>query len=177
MKKKLNLGCGYDYKVGWINLDFHKRPRIDVIYDVRKLPLPFEDNVFDKILCDNLLEHLTFDECYNLLKDLNRILKKGGVLLIKVPFYNSPNNYNTLSHSICFSYTSIYPFTYNSGSDFTLNYVVGYMKERTTTLGKLIPNFHLFTMKINGIKISFRQYLSYYIPNIVDELTFKLIKV
>jgi len=28
--KKLNLGCGNDYRKGWINVDFNKKVKADV---------------------------------------------------------------------------------------------------------------------------------------------------
>lgn len=48
---KLNLGCGTDIRKGWINLDIAKLDGIDVIHDVNNVPLPFEDNTFDYVLC------------------------------------------------------------------------------------------------------------------------------
>ena len=46
---KLNLGCGTDYKKGWINIDNNSDDNIeklDLNWDLRK-PLPFKDNSVD----------------------------------------------------------------------------------------------------------------------------------
>jgi len=89
-RKKLNLGCGTNIKQGWINLDRSQLPGVDVVHDIEKLPLPFGEEQFDEIRCDNILEHI---EYIPVLKDLYRILKIGGVLSIRVPHFTSRNNY------------------------------------------------------------------------------------
>ena len=57
-EKKLNVGCGANIKTGWINMDCVELPGVDVVHDIENLPLPFEDEEFDEIRCDNILEHI-----------------------------------------------------------------------------------------------------------------------
>jgi SAM-dependent methyltransferase len=47
--------------------------------------LPFEDAVFDRALCLDVLEHLTFEEQPRALAELFRVLKPGGDLLVSIP--------------------------------------------------------------------------------------------
>jgi SAM-dependent methyltransferase len=47
--------------------------------------LPFGDASFDRALCLDVLEHLTFEEQPRALAELFRVLKSGGELLISVP--------------------------------------------------------------------------------------------
>ena len=47
--------------------------------------LPFEDAIFDRALCLDVLEHLTFDEQPRALAELFRVLKPGGDLLVSIP--------------------------------------------------------------------------------------------
>lgn len=47
------------------------------------LTLPFADNTFDKIICSEVLEHIPDYE--GALKEINRILKPGGLLCASVP--------------------------------------------------------------------------------------------
>ena len=47
--------------------------------------LPFGDASFDRALCLDVLEHLTFEEQPRALAELFRVLKNGGELLVSVP--------------------------------------------------------------------------------------------
>jgi SAM-dependent methyltransferase len=75
-------------------------PGVDVVYDLENVPLPFKDEQFDEIRCDAVLEHI---EYIPVLKDLFRILKKGGKIRIRVPHFTSRNNYRDPTHKKLFS--------------------------------------------------------------------------
>jgi len=47
--------------------------------------LPFPDGTFDRALCLDVLEHLSFEEQPRALAELFRTLKRGGELLVSVP--------------------------------------------------------------------------------------------
>jgi 2-polyprenyl-3-methyl-5-hydroxy-6-metoxy-1,4-benzoquinol methylase len=47
--------------------------------------LPYAEASFDRALCLDVLEHLTFDEQQRALGELCRVLKPGGELLVSVP--------------------------------------------------------------------------------------------
>ena len=47
--------------------------------------LPFADGSFDRALCLDVLEHLTYEEQPRALAELFRVLKSGGDLLVSVP--------------------------------------------------------------------------------------------
>jgi SAM-dependent methyltransferase len=47
--------------------------------------LPFPDGAFERALCLDVLEHLTFEEQPVALAELHRILRPGGELLVSVP--------------------------------------------------------------------------------------------
>ena len=55
---KINLGCGANIMKGWINLDCAALAGVDVVHDLNVLPLPFEDECADEILCEDVLEHV-----------------------------------------------------------------------------------------------------------------------
>ncbi|HXP51710.1 MAG TPA: methyltransferase domain-containing protein, partial [Bacteroidia bacterium] len=84
--KKLNLGCGIDYREGFVNVDFHSHIKIDVQHDLNIVPYPFKDEEFDFILASHVLEHL--DKPFVIMKELHRILKKDGKLHLKVPHFS-----------------------------------------------------------------------------------------
>lgn len=97
---KLNIGCGHDVKQGWVNLDISPIEGVDVVHDLSDLPLPFEDNTFDYILCMDVLEHL---EYIPVLKDLHRILKPSGTIKIQVPHFTSRYSFGDPTHRKLFS--------------------------------------------------------------------------
>ena len=76
---KLNLGCGYDCREGQINLDKEQKDGVEVVHDLNEIPLPFEDEKFDFILCQDVLEHVNV---VLLMNEINRILKKGTITVI-----------------------------------------------------------------------------------------------
>ncbi len=84
--RKLNLGCGEDFKDGFVNVDFHSHVRIDVQHDLNAFPYPFEDASFDHVLASHVLEHL--DRPFVVMKELHRLLKPGGTLTVKVPHFS-----------------------------------------------------------------------------------------
>lgn len=104
--KMMDFGCGTKpYKPLFVNVteyigvDYageghsHANEEIDVYYNGKTIPFP--DNTFDSILTSEVLEHI-----YNLeeiLKELHRVLKPGGKILISVPFawneHEMPNDF------------------------------------------------------------------------------------
>lgn len=97
---KLNIGCGNNILPGWINLDISALPGVDIVHDVEKLPFPFFDEQFDEILCQDILEHV---EYVPILRDIYRIMKKGGALAIRVPHFTSKHNFIDPTHKKMFS--------------------------------------------------------------------------
>lgn len=84
---KLNLGCGTDYKDGWINIDNNSDnniSKLDLNWDLR-YPLPFRDNSVDYIFNEHFIEHLTVEEGQSAIKDCMRVLRPGGVLRMATP--------------------------------------------------------------------------------------------
>lgn len=58
----------------------------DLVLDVRSMP-EIKDESFDCIFCSGVLEHI--DDYQQALKELHRILKKKGILLLGLPFRQS----------------------------------------------------------------------------------------
>lgn len=96
MPRKLNLGCGTDKKVGYINLDWTPLVHPDVAHDLNAFPYPFEDNAFDLVEAYHVLEHL--DRPFAVMTELHRILKPGGTLHIKVPHFSRGMTHPEHSH-------------------------------------------------------------------------------
>ena len=70
----------YDLSVIYSNLSRDKNP--DVQGDADQLS--FQDNCFDALICSELLEHVA--DPPTVLRETHRVLKRGGTLMICVPF-------------------------------------------------------------------------------------------
>jgi predicted SAM-dependent methyltransferase len=88
---KLHLGCGTQYKSGWINIDSKgvelpgsHETIVDIEWNLVKT-LPIHDESVDFIFHDDFFEHLTYNEGPQLLKDHYNSLKIGGVLRVNQP--------------------------------------------------------------------------------------------
>ena len=86
MPRRLNLGCGDFPKDGFLNVDLRPAPGVQLIHDLSELPYPFEDEQFDRIEADHVLEHLP--EVFPVMRELHRILSPTGKLVIRVPHFS-----------------------------------------------------------------------------------------
>ncbi len=82
--RKLNLGCGWDHRPGYINVDFVPHHKPDLLADVRDLSM-FPADHFDEILAQDVLEHLERTEIDSALEEWARLLRPGGELFVRVP--------------------------------------------------------------------------------------------
>ena len=76
----------------------HSNENIDFYYD--GTTLPFADESFDSLLSSEVFEHVPHLE--HTMKELTRVLKKGGQILITVPFsfpeHEMPHDYRRLTY-------------------------------------------------------------------------------
>ncbi|MFH0892339.1 MAG: class I SAM-dependent methyltransferase [Candidatus Falkowbacteria bacterium] len=84
--KKLNLGSGEDKKEGYVNMDWNELTKPDIKHDLSEPPYPFTDGYFDMIEANHILEHL--DNPFVIMKELHRLLKPGGRLIVRVPHFS-----------------------------------------------------------------------------------------
>jgi len=78
----LELGGGINKKKGWINIDLYGKGNLHL--DLRR-PMPFPDNSVDRIYTEHFLEHFSYTDLIELLKECFRILKVGGTFSSAVP--------------------------------------------------------------------------------------------
>ena len=99
--RALNIGCGDRPRaaedVRWENLDQSERVGVDVVRDIRR-GLPFEDESFDHVLMDNVLEHLVSEDAIFVLNEIGRVLRPGGTAEIIVPHANSQGAHQDPTH-------------------------------------------------------------------------------
>lgn len=88
MNKKLHLGCGERFLEGYIHIDFNYYPHIDYQCSIDNLYM-FEDNSIDLIYSSHNIEYFDRDEIITVLQEWKRVLKKGGILRLAVPDFES----------------------------------------------------------------------------------------
>lgn len=103
-KKNLHFGCGNKPLKGFINVDFYNKTYADEIVDLNK-ELPYLSESIDLIYSDNVFEHI--NNLLELIRECNRVLKKGGVLIIKVPYFKSKHAFVDPTHIKFFTIQSM----------------------------------------------------------------------
>jgi len=83
---KLNLGCGAYKKQGYVNVDGYKKYEPEVLHDLNVFPYPFQDDYFDVIEADHILEHL--EQPLRVICELHRITRKGATITIRCPHFS-----------------------------------------------------------------------------------------
>lgn len=79
-----NLGAGGEYNPYEVSVDLREDPHISFRADIRKLPEDWE-NQFDIVKANHVLEHLSYVQTAEVLREWIRILKPGGWLKLNVP--------------------------------------------------------------------------------------------
>ena len=107
--KSLDLGCGKRKYSGAIGLDINPLNDADVISDLDYLVYPFKSEIFDIVICENVLEHLK--EPLHAMEEIYRILKPGGIVKILTPHFSSDDSFSDITHRYHFSFRSFDLFT------------------------------------------------------------------
>jgi len=93
---KILLGCGAEFRTGWVHVDRCVGAQVDVVHDLDSLPWPFADHVATRIEAIDVLEHLTdtvafMNECW-------RILHPDGTLFVQAVGWQSENLWRDPTH-------------------------------------------------------------------------------
>lgn len=82
--RRLHWGCGSWRPEGWVNSDIHEGEGIDWICDIRD-GLPCGDDHFDYAVSVHALPMIPIPQLVEVLEELRRVLKPGGVLRLCLP--------------------------------------------------------------------------------------------
>jgi len=101
----IDIGCGRKKMTGSIGIDFSAMSDADIVLDLNKEKLPFEDNSIDFAFSSHALEHLTLDGFFNVLSEVYRVLKPEGQFKLVVPYFTTTANFANPFHNnnICFN--------------------------------------------------------------------------
>lgn len=147
---KLNLGAGEDRKDGYINIDWNPLAQPDAVHDLNSFPYPFVDNFFDLAEASHVLEHL--DKPFLVMKELNRIIKPGGKLIIKVPHFSRGFTHAEHSHGFDVTFPLYFNPTFTKSGFFGVEFKLESLKLRWLAFFHLLPNMGYGRVSIAGLK-------------------------
>lgn len=98
--RKLNMGCGFRKLSDHWNVDVEKKCNPDQVLDLEQTPWPFEDDSFDRITADNVLEHLgqTPRVFTAVMKEMYRVSNDGAEWFINVPHHRCDLYWDDYTH-------------------------------------------------------------------------------
>lgn len=99
--KRLNIGCGYLQRDGWINLDLVPLAGVDVVWDLANTPWPFDDESVQEIYAKDVIEHLP--SLTRVMTEIHRVLAPGGSVEIRVPHFTSKDAFGDPTHMQIFT--------------------------------------------------------------------------
>ncbi|WP_422823455.1 class I SAM-dependent methyltransferase [Variovorax rhizosphaerae] len=80
----MNLGCGYDVRPGYLNVDLHERHGPDLVANVLSLGM-LPSGKFAEIVAQDVLEHVERQQVHVALTAWARLLAPEGVIQVRVP--------------------------------------------------------------------------------------------
>lgn len=91
----------------YMGLDITAGANVDVVAE--PYDYPFEDEYFDLVVSANCLEHVP--EPHRWARELRRILKKGGTLIVTAPhnihYHNPPHYWNIRKDALAFLFAKL----------------------------------------------------------------------
>jgi len=81
---RVNLGCGFDKREGFLNVDINDEHAPDLVCDVTNLNV-LPSSYYQFALANDILEHIPRLKTRNVVKEWNRILQINGKLELRVP--------------------------------------------------------------------------------------------
>ena len=100
--KVLDVGCSRNKIQGAIGIDIDPTSHADILHDLNQYPYPIEENSFDTIYAQHIIEHV--NDPIRFTQELYRILKPGGTAIFETPHFSSRVAYSEPQHKFFFSY-------------------------------------------------------------------------
>lgn len=94
---RLNIGCGRDYREGWVNIDISRECKADLYLDIRTAGLgaiyqnadlvaAFPEGSVQEVYISGVLEQILENEhLVHAMQECHRVLKPGGTMRVIVP--------------------------------------------------------------------------------------------
>ena len=92
----LDVGCGSAKHPGAVGLDISADTDADVVHDLDEFPYPIEDDSFDQVLLQDVIEHVR--EPIKVMDELHRICRPGARIQLRTPHFSSILAYSDPTH-------------------------------------------------------------------------------
>ena len=102
----LDLGCGSQKYPGAFGVDISADTDADLVRDLDQVPYPLEDDGFDCVLMQDVIEHLA--NPYDVMAEVHRISRPGARVLLRTPHFSSVLAYTDPTHKHAFSSAAIH---------------------------------------------------------------------
>ena len=163
---KLNLGASQTYIPGFINIDISNRA--DILLNLGRDKLPFEDNSVDVIFSYHTLEHIA--DYLFCISEIYRVLKHSGHLLVGVP-------YVTLTE-----YNLVNPYHLHNFSEFSFDFfdpdkLKGSASEDNPVLFKKVFHRFHYIGRYASLPLPLRDWCRRHLFNVVREIDFGLVAI
>lgn len=160
----INMGAGITRIAEAINIDVSAKADISLNLGVDSLP--FDDESVDLIFSDHTIEHV--ENYINLIEEIHRVLKKGGCLLVGVP-------YVTLT-----KYHLVNPYHLHNFNEFSFDFfdptkLRGSAAEDGTVDLRKLNHFYGYLGLFKFMPL-LRNFLRRYLFNVVRDIKFAVVK-
>lgn len=152
-----DIGCGPNKFPNSTGVDIVERPGVvDIVHNLDIYPWPLEDNSFDVLICNHLIEHV--DDFVAMVKEFHRILKPSGYLIARTPHYSHVDSYVDPTHKRHMTMNSFNYFLENTDRSKLYSEPLFRKDEITLSFGS---GFYSQTGKLLS-KVSMRKYEKYW---------------
>ncbi len=175
--KILEIGSGKNFYKGKktedvVHLDAVKLQHVEIVHNLNNFPYPFEKDTFNVVIANHVLEHL--DHFLETMNEIHRILRPGGTVKIKVPYFGSPNAFTDPTHKKFFTKESFDYWDKTTEYGFEYNHQVNksfYLIEKKLIFAKGLK-YSLVSWIENKKPAFYEVHISRIIP--ADEIYFEL---
>jgi SAM-dependent methyltransferase len=101
----LDVGCGSSKLPGATGLDISADTDADIIHDLDAFPYPLEDDSFDHVVMQDVIEHVA--DPMRVVAELHRAMRPGGRLQLRTPHFSSVLAYGDPTHRHYYSTNAI----------------------------------------------------------------------
>lgn len=112
---KIDIGCGDHKREGFVGIDIAHGSQVDIVIDIERDNLPFEDNSIDYVFSNHAFEHIRSPQ--KILREIVRVCKHNAVVEIWTPYLKSNDAFvlghfsfynETIWKHICYEYDDFY---------------------------------------------------------------------